>query len=60
MTGLLLNIVWFTVVFLFLAAVVGSIALARWRQREREDAAATEKVMDSLGFDHTNSHIYDA
>lgn len=58
-SGQIANIAWFAVCWLFLIAVVGSILLARWRRREREDAAKTEEVMGTLGFDHTHAHEYD-
>jgi hypothetical protein len=60
MIGVLLNIAWFTVCFLFLAAVVGSIALTRWRHREADDAAETERVMESLKADTTHQYEMDA
>lgn len=59
MIGILLNIAWFTVCFLFFAAVVGSIALNAWRRREAERAAATQRVLDSLLQDNSHTHEQD-
>lgn len=58
--GLWANIAWFTACFLFLLAVVGSIALSHWYRREAEDAAKTERVMESLETDTTHQHEMDA
>ena len=57
---MLANIIWLAVCWLFLVAVVGSIALAYWRERERKDAAETQRVMDSLLSDKTHTHELDA
>lgn len=43
----------------FVIFVAGVALLRRWYHREHEDAAATEEVMDTLGYDHTHAHDYD-
>jgi hypothetical protein len=48
-------IVWTVAAWAFLVLVL----LKRWRERERHDAAETEKVLDRLLHDKTNDHIYD-
>jgi hypothetical protein len=53
------NILFLGCCWLFLFAVIGSIALNTWRRREAADAAETQRVMDSLLHDTTNLHIYD-
>lgn len=58
--GQVLGFLWTTAAAFFLISVFAlPIAFAYWRAREREDAAKTEEVMDSLGYDRTNDHIYD-
>lgn len=54
------NVLFLGAVWLFLLAVVGSIALRRWHHREAVDAAKTQDVLDSLLSDTTNVHIWDA
>ena len=57
--GNVATVAYIALMWLFLIAVVGSVLLSRWYRREREDAAQTEAVMDTLGFDHTHAHDYD-
>ena len=54
------NIIFLGACWLFLFAVIGSIALRCWHERERRDAAETARVLNTLLHDRTNDHIYDA
>jgi len=58
-SGHIANAAWFALCWLFFIAVVGSILLARWRERERQDAEETERVMKSLLTDTTHVHEMD-
>jgi tellurite resistance protein TehA-like permease len=57
---MLANIIFLGCCWLFLLAVVATIALRAWRHREAEDAAETQQVMDSLGYDRSHAHEQDA
>ena len=54
------NIIFLGACWLFLFAVIGSIALRYWHRREAEDAARTERVMARLTQDTTGDHWWDA
>ena len=43
----------------FAIAVVGGALLRRWHRHEDHDAAETEHVLETLGFDHTHAHDWD-
>jgi cbb3-type cytochrome oxidase subunit 3 len=58
-SGHIANAAWFAVCWLFLIAVVGSALLGHWRKREREEAAETERVLESLKYDTTHVHEMD-
>jgi hypothetical protein len=57
--GHIANAVWFAFCWLFLSVVVGSALLGQWRRREREEAAETERVLESLKYDTTHVHEMD-
>lgn len=46
-------------VWAFLIFVAGVALLRRWYHRERDAAAATEEVMDTLGYDRSHAHEQD-
>lgn len=46
--------------FFILSLVVLPLSYAAWKKREARRAAETEETLQSLGFDTTNSHIWDA
>jgi tryptophan-rich sensory protein len=60
MPGWLANAIFLGCAWLFLLALVGSIALTAWRHREAADAAKTKAVMDSLLHDTTHQYEQDA
>ena len=60
MPGWLANAIFLGSAWLFLMATVASIALRAWRQREADDAAETQRVMDSLGYDRSHQYEQDA
>lgn len=47
--------VWLGCAWIFILAVL----FKRWRERERHEAAVTQRVMESLAADTTNDHIWD-
>ena len=51
---------WLAASWLFLVAVVGGALLARWHRHERNDAAETERVMQTLTSDTSHTHEMDA
>jgi len=54
------NILFLACSWLFLLAVIGSIALRAWYRREAEAAAKTQRVMNSLLHDTTHQWEQDA
>lgn len=61
MIGRLLQFAWTVgAVFFLIVWFVGPVALAYWRKREREDAAETERVLGTLGFDRSHAYEMDA
>lgn len=58
--GWLANVLFLGACWIFILAVVGSIALRSWKEREAACAAATEGVMESLTSDTTGLHEQDA
>jgi hypothetical protein len=58
--GWLANVLFLGACWIFLLAVVASIALRYWREREAVRAARVEEVMESLTSDITGLHEQDA
>lgn len=46
--------------FLILSFVVLPLSIAAWKRREKKRAADTEETLQTLGFDTSGEHIYDA
>ena len=60
MTSHILTAGWLAASWLSLVAVFGGALLARWRRHERNDAAETERVMQTLTSDTSHTHEMDA
>lgn len=59
--GQILGFLWTVAALFFLISFVAlPVLLAYWRKRERRRAAQTEATLKSLGFDRSNTHIWDA
>ena len=57
---MLANILFLGACWLFLFAVIGSIALRCWHERERRDAAETARVLSTLLHDRSHQYEQDA
>lgn len=53
------GLAWTFAAWALVIAVVAGLLYARWRRHEDHDAAATEEVMDTLGFDRSHAHEQD-
>lgn len=61
MIGRIAEFLWLLAfIFFILSVFIFPITFAYWRANERKRAEDTEKALQSLGFDTSNSHIYDA
>lgn len=59
--GQLATFAWVTAVaFFFICWFAAPVLLAYWRAREKQRAAETKRVTDSLKSDTTNAYIFDA
>lgn len=61
MIGRALEFLWMLAFWFFIVGVfLVPLAMSYWRHNEKQRAEQTEKTLESLGFDTTNSHIWDA
>jgi hypothetical protein len=59
--GQLIGFVWDLCVWFFvLSVLVLPVVMTYWRHNEKKRAEQTEKTLQSLGFDTSGEHIYDA